>query len=55
MKLGVKKLHDNAKLPEYHSDGASGFDIAILYRVEIPPDCWEVVPTGLAFDIPDGY
>lgn len=57
MKLKVKRLHPDAKMPTYATDGSACFD---LYSIE---DAYiddishvnEVVPTGLAFEIPVGH
>ena len=62
MNLNIKKLHPNAKMPTYGTDGAACFD---LYAATV--DGYEhtgsviyggkpvVVGTGLAFDIPEGW
>lgn len=57
MNLGVKLIHPGAKLPTYGSSGAACFD---LYAVsDIPRELYQgtsvIVPTGLIFDIPEGY
>lgn len=62
--LKVKRLHSNAKVPEYMTSGSSAFDIKACQDYIIP--CWNtynrcngtdivMVRTGLAFEIPDGY
>jgi len=53
--VSVKKIKDSATIPDYHSSGASGFDLASAESKVIPPDCWVTVGTGLAFGIPSGY
>lgn len=58
MKLKLKRLGDcKLPLPKYHTDGASGFDLcANLDRsVELGPGNHYTVPTGFAFEIPEGY
>ena len=57
MKLNVKKLTDNAVLPEYQSSGAACFDLVATSK-EFKP--LKVGPTyeygtGLAFEIPKGH
>lgn len=62
MNLNIKKLHPNAKLPTYGTDGAAAFD---LYAAEvIGSDEYGtvvfkgndvVVGTGLSFEIPEGH
>lgn len=56
--LRVKKLpHFRGELPEYKSALASGFDIrACLNRpVFLNPRERGIVPTGLSFEIPEGF
>lgn len=57
MKIAVKKLNHNAIFPEYHSSGAAGADIYACVDKEliIKPGEIVLVPTGLAFEIPEGY
>lgn len=57
MKLKVKKLHPDAIIPTYATDGAACFD---LYSIEEDGvvhngKVCRVFRTGLAFEIPDGY
>lgn len=53
--LGYIKLHPDAIDPFYNYDGDSGFDLYSIIDIEIPPFGRELIPTGLAFDIKDGY
>lgn len=55
MQLNFKKLHPNAILPVYATDGAAGMDLhARIDESEvIHPGESAVVPTGLAVDLPD--
>ncbi|MCX7820213.1 MAG: dUTP diphosphatase [Brevinematales bacterium] len=57
MKVFVKKLHNNAIFPEYHSTGAAGADIysCLEEDVVIKPGDIVLIPTGLAVEIPEGY
>lgn len=57
MEIKIKKLHPDAKMPSYATDGAGCFD---LYSVthcetEITNGRPVVVGTGLAFEIPEGH
>jgi len=54
MILKVKKLHPDAVLPKYQSDGAACFDLVAIDRVKTREGI-AVYSTGLAFDIPQGY
>lgn len=53
----VKKLRENAILPTYGSAFAAGADIyaAIDAPMEIAPGETKLIPTGLAFEIPEGF
>ena len=55
--LRIKKLRDNAQMPTYGSEYAAGADMyaAIDEAVTIEPDETKFIPTGLAFEIPEGY
>jgi dUTP pyrophosphatase len=55
--LRIKKLRDNAQMPTYGSEFAAGADMyaAIDEAVTIQPNETKFIPTGLAFEIPEGY
>ena len=55
--LRIKKLRDNAQMPTYGSEWAAGADMyaAIDESVTIEPNETKFIPTGLAFEIPEGY
>ena len=55
--LRIKKLRDNAQMPTYGSEWAAGADMyaAIDEAVTIEPGETKFIPTGLAFEIPEGY
>jgi dUTP pyrophosphatase len=60
MKIKVKKLHSNAQMPFYATDGAACFDLYAATVSEdrggsLYPGTQIVVGTGLAFEIPHGY
>ena len=48
---------DGAILPEYKTDGASGCDVHAFVKepVELLPGDIELIPTGLACAIPEGF
>ena len=54
MKLPVKRLHKDAVLPRYQSDGAACFDLVATSREYVAPGI-ALYHTGLAFDIPRGH
>lgn len=54
--IRVKKLHPNAKLPSYGSDGAVGADLYACLEEAVTIGAGEVfwVPTGIALEVPVG-
>ena len=52
--LKIKKCRDNAVLPEYKTEGASGMDLcaAIEEPIEIKPLERALIPTGWKVEIP---
>jgi len=44
-----------AQIPQYQTKGASGFDFHSIEEIEIKPKQTVLIPTGLAFKIPEGY
>lgn len=57
MKIRIKKLDENAWLPEYaHGpEEDAGMDIRSLSGAVLEPGIAQAVPTGLALEIPTGY
>ena len=57
MEIKVLKLHSDVSLPEYQTSLASGADIRayISEPLTIKPYEEVLVPTGLSFEIPEGY
>lgn len=58
MKVKVKTWpHFKGELPQYQSAGASGFDVraCIDKPIVLKPMERVLVPTGLTFEIPEGY
>lgn len=41
--------------PEYQTEGAAGFDIAVCKSETIPRWQHRILPTGLRFEVPRGY
>ena len=57
MKINVKKLNENAKLPTYGSRDAAGADLYACTTEEtvVAPHATVMIPTGLALELPVGY
>lgn len=57
MEVNVKKLREDAVLPEYQTDQAAAMDIHACLDAPMTVEPMErfMVPTGLAFELPEGY
>jgi dUTP pyrophosphatase len=55
LELRFKKLNVEAKIPFYNYEGDSGFDLFSTEEVIIEPFGRALIPTGLSFEINDGY
>lgn len=51
--IKFKKLHPEAKLPEYKTENAVGADVYSVEDVTIPSGKWKIVATGLCYDLPN--
>lgn len=57
VRVKIKKLREDAIVPQYQSEGAAGFDFhaAIDEPIIIQPDEWKEVPFGIALELPIGF
>ena len=55
MKIKIKKLKENAKLPKYHHPGDVGMDMYAMEKVTIPPMGHYRFWHGFALEFPTGY
>ena len=55
MKLTICKLCESAKVPSYAHDGDACFDLHAAEPTVLPANIVAIIPTGLAFAVPDGY
>jgi dUTP pyrophosphatase len=55
IELPIRRLHDDAVLPERAYAGDAGLDLAACERHELGPGERALVGTGLAVAIPEGY
>ena len=55
VKVLVKRLKPEVKLPEYKTSGSSGMDLMAFINspIKIAPNTLELVPTGLSIAIPE--
>ena len=55
IELPIRRLRDDAVVPERAYAGDAGLDLASCERVELRPGERATVGTGLAIEIPDGH
>lgn len=55
MQVKIKHLSDRARTPTYGSAGAACFDLYAADSLAVAPGRSAVVPTDLAFEVPEGY
>jgi dUTP pyrophosphatase len=55
MQLQIKKLHLNAKMPQFAHSSDAGLDLCTVIDFTINPGEHRLIPTGLAIVFPDGY
>ena len=55
IELPIRRLRDDAILPQRAYAGDAGLDLAACERHELGPGERAIVPTGLAVAIPEGY
>lgn len=53
--MKIKKLHPNAKMPTQGTKGAAGYDLYATQDVLLKHGIPAMIPTGLAFEVPEGY
>ena len=55
MKLKVKKIHEDAKIPAYAHEGDSGMDLYSVEETILQPGERKLVKTGLQISLPKGF
>ena len=57
IKILIKRLSKEIPLPKYETEGSSGMDLSanIVSSINIGPGEKEIVPTGIAISIPNGF
>lgn len=55
LKLKFKRLHPDAIMPKYQTDGSAGFDFHSLEDALIAPGMTKILRSGWAMEIPKGY
>lgn len=54
MRLKVRRLSPTASLPRYAHQGDAGLDLCSVIDTEIHPGESQLIPTGLAVELPEG-
>ena len=57
VKVAIKKINKNAKIPTYMTSQSAGMDIYACLKNDliIKPMERKIIPTGIAISLPDGY
>lgn len=55
MKVRIKRLHPDAKIPSYATVGSAGFDLVSVEDAEIGPGECKLVKTGFSIEVPMGF
>jgi len=55
LEIAVRRLDPDVPLPSYARPGDAGCDLVTTVDVELKPGEREVVPTGIALAVPQGY
>lgn len=57
MKLKFRKIHPDAIVPEYATEGAAGLDLCarISHEIFLHPGVRFTCPTGIAIELPEGF
>ena len=55
MRLGVRRLHPDARLPLRAHEGDAGHDLHSVEAVTIEPGRRAMVATGIALELPEGH
>ncbi|PDW23997.1 dUTP diphosphatase [Helicobacter pylori] len=55
MKIKIQKIHPNALIPKYQTEGSSGFDLHAVEEVTIKPHSVGLVKIGIRLSLEVGY
>ncbi|GAA6792514.1 dUTP diphosphatase [Helicobacter pylori] len=55
MKIKIQKIHPNAIIPKYQTEGSSGFDLHAVEEVVIKPHSVGLVKIGICLSLEVGY
>ncbi|MEO1942129.1 MAG: dUTP diphosphatase [Campylobacterales bacterium] len=52
MDIKFRKVHPDAQIPQYQTEGASGFDFHSVEDVHLEPGEWKAIRTGIKVELP---
>ncbi len=55
MKIKIKKINPDGKVPTRAKSSDAGYDLYSTVDMPITPTARQLVPTGIAIEIPEGY
>ncbi|WQX26909.1 dUTP diphosphatase [Helicobacter pylori] len=55
MKIKIQKIHPNALIPKYQTEGSSGFDLHAVEEMMIKPHSVGLVKIGICLSLEVGY
>ncbi|RDU74194.1 dUTP diphosphatase [Helicobacter anseris] len=55
MKVKIKKLHKDAIVPQYQTQGSAGFDLHAIEKCVLKAGSIALIKTGLAMEIDSGF
>lgn len=55
LSVNIKRLSEYAVIPQYAKANDAGFDLVATEDIIVEPGATVKVPTGLAFELPEGY
>ena len=55
MKIKIKKLNKDAKIPTYATKDDAGMDLYAVEAIELKRNSRALIKTGIAMEIPEGY
>lgn len=55
MKIKIKKLNPDTRIPVYAHSGDAGMDLYTIEQFELEPGERKSVPLGISVEIPEGY
>ncbi len=55
MKVKIHKIDPSVEIPQFHTAGSVGFDLAASKMIEIPAGQIALIPTGLVIETPAGF